>query len=111
MSTQAEKLAAVEAAVTKLAEIETALAGLKAAYAALTPLIVACHEAEIGTETQLHQIVNGFDAAAGQVAAALRDTISAHAICTLAAKKAGCDVVLPASYAISGGVTTYGGGR
>jgi hypothetical protein len=111
MSTQAEKLAAVEAAVKILAEIEAENERQQALYDQLIAAIAACHALEIGTQGQFLRIRSLFTSAKGNLAGALEKTIAGHEICTLAAKKADCDVVLPDAYAATGGVTVMGGGR
>jgi len=111
MPTQAEKLAAVEAAVKTLAEIEAGQEAMQAQFDVLGGQIAECYRLGIGSQAQFLKINSGFTAAKGDVANALGKTIAAHEICTAAAKKADCDVVLPGAYAATGGEAARDGSR
>ena len=111
MSTQEEKLAAVTTAVNKYATVETGLEAIKMQIDGLNEAIAACHTLGIGRQGEFLRIRNTLEAARGKVADAVEKVIAAHEKCTTIAKREGCDVVLPANFAIDGGVTALDGGR
>ena len=95
-----DKLTAVAECVNDFAQVETALNTLKTQFDTLTASINVAHEMGVGRPSEYLRIVNMLDDAKGRTSAALERVIAAHEKCTAIAKREGCDVVLPAGYAI-----------
>lgn len=74
-------------------------------------LTAACYKAGIGNQTDFLRMKYLLESAKGDIAGAMAKIIEAHSIGTKAAIKAGCDVAIPASYSVDGGVSTLSGGR
>lgn len=111
MATQDEKLAAVAAAVERYADVETALEADKLRINSLIQAIEECYILGIGRQGEFVAIKNRLEAAHGLISDAIDKVICAHRECTTIAKREGCDVVLPANFAIDGGVPARDGGR
>jgi len=107
---QTDKIAAVTDCVHAFAAVEKHLEAGKDLFADLNATIKAAHKVGVGKQAEFLQITNGLEAQSGKLSAALEKTLTIHARCTEIAKREGCDVALPGSYAIDGGVTPMGGG-
>lgn len=112
MSDQEKKLEAVEACVITFADIENGLEALKPLFDRLHREIGVAYDAGVGKHAEALRIRNGIEAARGMVSNSLEKVIAVHGKCTAIAIREGCDVVLPPSLAIDGGlVQPLGGGR
>lgn len=111
MPTQDEKIAAVTAAVEAFAPLESNLHAAEALFDNVLEAVAAANALGLGTPTDFLLVTNGLKAAKGLTADALFRTVTAHAMGTTVAKREGCDVALPASYAIPSGAQPLDGGR
>jgi len=107
---QENKIAAVTDCVHAFAAVEKHVEAGKKLYADLDVAITAAYAAGVGKQGEFLSIKNGLQAQSGKLSSALGKTVEIHARCTEIAKREGCDVALPGSYAIDGGVTPMGGG-
>lgn len=110
MTTKEEKLKAVETGAKAFAELETAIEAIGPLMDNLRKALLDCHNASIGRLGEYLITSNRIGEARGKVDGVLADIIERHQNCTEIAKRENCDAVIPATYAITGGATTMGGG-
>ena len=111
MTTQDEKIKAVEAGAMALADLEIALDGIANLADECERTVTEVHKMGVGRPGEYLRAINVFRSTKGRAASSLAILIDEHMKLTEIAKREGCDAGVPARFAIGGDVQPFSGGR